>query len=53
MAIIKSIKTTIDGGFNLSLDINPDDEKIISSLMRKFAEGEKLLQIGMVAINDT
>lgn len=51
-AIIKSIKTTIDGGFNISLDINPNDEQLISKLMRKFANGDKLIEIGIVAVND-
>lgn len=50
-AILSSLSTKIDGSFKITLEINPEDQSIISSLMQRFAINEKLFQIGFIALN--
>jgi hypothetical protein len=51
-ALISKIQTTIDGGLRLTLDLNPDDEKLVSSLMALYARGNRLLQVGILSVGD-
>lgn len=50
-ALVYSIATKVDGSVKLVLEINPDDQEIISKLMRRYLENKKLLQIGIVGID--
>jgi hypothetical protein len=51
-AIIKGISTTVDGAYKLTLEILPEDEKIISRLMTRYGLNKKLLQLGIVGMDD-
>lgn len=46
-AIIKSIKTTSDGSFAVSFEINSDEVSIINSLVRLYGNNEKLVMLGI------
>ena len=46
-AILNSIRTRQDGSIAITFEINPKDQDLISSLMRKFAMGEKLFTVGV------
>ncbi len=50
-AILNKISTTIDGGFRLTLDALPQDEMILTRLMQRYAKDEKVLEIGIVAVD--
>jgi hypothetical protein len=50
-AILNKISTTVDGGFRLTLDVLPHDEQLLSKLMQRYARDEKVLEIGIVAID--
>jgi hypothetical protein len=50
-AILSGISTKVDGSIKLTLEINPEDQAIIAKLMQRFAINEKLLQVGIVALN--
>lgn len=50
-ALLASISTKMDGSIKITLEINPEDQEIISRLMRRFAINEKLLQVGFVGVN--
>ena len=50
-AILSGISTKADGSIKVTVEINPEDQAIISKLMQRFSINEKLLQIGFVALN--
>lgn len=50
-ALLASISTKVDGSIKVTLEINPQDQEIISKLMRRFAINEKLLHIGFVGVD--
>lgn len=50
-ALVYSIATKVDGSIKLVLEINPDDQEIISKLMRRFLINQKLIQVGMVGVD--
>lgn len=50
-AIINKIQTTTDGSLRLTLDLLPQDETIIQKLISRFARNEKILEVGIVAID--
>lgn len=50
-AILSGISTKTDGSIKVTVEINPEDQAIISKLMQRFSINEKLLQIGFVALN--
>ena len=50
-AILSGISTKADGSIKVTLEINPEDQDIISRLMQRFAINEKLLQVGFVSVN--
>lgn len=45
-AVIKSVKTTSDGSFDVTLSINCDETDIIERLVRLFGQNEKLINVG-------
>ena len=49
-AIIAGISTKIDGSIKLTLEVNPNDEELISKLIRRYAQNKKLVQIGLIGI---
>jgi hypothetical protein len=49
-SILKSIKTVTDGSVYLTLEINPDNQEIISRLMRLYLLNERLFEVGFVGI---
>lgn len=50
-AIINSIRTTTDGSLRLTLDLLPQDKDIVTKLLSRFAINEKIVEIGIVAID--
>lgn len=50
-ALIQKIQTTIDGGFRLTLDILPQDQEILSKLLKRYALGERIVEVGIIAID--
>lgn len=49
-AIIAGISTKVDGSIVLKLEINPDEQEIISKLLQKWALNQRLLNVGLVSI---
>lgn len=49
-AIISGISTKVDGSIVLKLEINPDNQEIISVLLQKWAINQRLLNIGLVSV---
>lgn len=45
-AVIKSIKTTADGSFDITLSVNCDETDIVQKLVRMFGQNEKLINVG-------
>lgn len=51
-AILKGVKTTVDGSLSVTLEINPDEQEIATKLLRAYLLNEKLFSIGFVKILD-
>jgi len=51
-AILKGVKTTVDGSLNVTLEINPDEQEIAAKLLKAYLLNEKLFSIGFVKILD-
>lgn len=49
-AIIAGISTKVDGSIVLKLEINPDNQEIISKLLQKWALNQRLLNVGLVSV---
>jgi hypothetical protein len=49
-AIIAGISTKVDGSIVIKLEINPDEQEIISKLFQKWALNQRLLNVGLVSI---
>lgn len=47
-AILSGINTLRDGSVKVSFEINPENIKVINSLMSCFLAGEKLFTLGIV-----
>ena len=45
-AVIKSVKTSTDGSFDITLSVNTDDVQIINKLIGLFANNDKLINVG-------
>lgn len=50
-AVMNKIQTTTDGSLRLTLDLFPQDRQMVAALLERFAINEKLLEIGIVAID--
>ena len=50
-AILASISTKVDGSLKVTLEINPQDHAVISRLIQRFIENQKLLQVGFIGVN--
>lgn len=50
-AIIAGIATQRDGGFKITIEVNPDNHEVISRLTERFARDERVLEVGIVALN--
>ena len=51
-AILKSIRTTVDGSIQVQLELNPDEKDILMKLMGLFADNKKYMSVGFVSIED-
>lgn len=49
-AIISGISTKVDGSIILKLEINPDNQEIISALLQKWALNQRLVNVGLVSL---
>jgi len=49
-AILSGISTKIDGSIKVTLEINPDNQEILSKLLSSFATNEKLLQVAFLKV---
>lgn len=49
-AIIAGISTKVDGSILLKLEINPNEQEIISKLFQKWAINKRLLNVGLVSV---
>jgi len=48
--LVTSIATTKDGSAKLTLELNPQDSKIITQLMSRFLLNKTIVQIGIIGI---
>lgn len=48
--IVTGIATTRDGAAKLTLELNPQDSKIITQLMNRFLLNKTVVEIGIVGI---
>jgi hypothetical protein len=51
-AILAGVATKIDGSVKVTLEINPDQQDILSNLLKCFATGEKLLQVAFIQVKE-
>lgn len=51
-AIVKAISTTADGGYKLTLELNPDERKVINKLMDRYGLGKNVIEIGIVGVEE-
>lgn len=51
-AIVKSISTTADGGYKLTLELNPEDRKVINKLMDRYGIGKNVIQLGIIGVEE-
>jgi hypothetical protein len=51
-AILKGVKTTVDGSLNITLEINPEEQEIASKLLKAYLLNEKLFSVGFIKILD-
>ena len=49
-AILSGISTKVDGSIKVTLEINPDNQEILSKLLNSFATNEKLLQVAFLKV---
>jgi hypothetical protein len=47
-AILAGISTKVDGSIKVTLEINPDNQEILSRLLNCYATNQKLLQVGFL-----
>ena len=52
MAIVNGIATTRDGGYKLTLELNPEDRKVVNKLMDRYGLGKKVIQLGILGVED-
>ena len=51
-AIVKSISTTSDGGYKLVFECNPEDQKVINEMMKRYGLGKNLVQLGIIGVEE-
>jgi hypothetical protein len=51
-AIVGSISTTRDGGYKLTLELNPEDRQVINQLMDRFGLGKKVIELGILGVEE-
>lgn len=49
-AILRGVKTLVDGSVKVELEINPEDEKVISNLIKAYLSNKRLISVGMVSV---
>lgn len=50
--ILTGIKTKPDGSVEIKIEANPSEQEVINKLLNKYLIGEKLFQIGIVAVEE-
>lgn len=50
-ALLAGIATKIDGSVKITLEINPDEHKVLSELLKCYALDQKLLTVAFVREN--
>ena len=50
-AIISSITTLKDGSVKVSIEMNPEEQKLINNLMNAYLKGDKLVAVAFVSID--
>ena len=51
-AILAGLSTKLDGSIKIILEINPDEQEILSRLLRLFATNDKLMQVAFVQVKE-
>jgi hypothetical protein len=51
-ALLIGIKTMVDGSVKIEFSINPEDQDVLSKLMKLFLNDKKIVALGMVSIDD-
>lgn len=51
-AIVAAISTTRDGGYKLTLELNPQDREVINKLMDRYGLGKKVIQLGIIGMEE-
>lgn len=51
-AILAGIATKVDGSVKVVLEINPDNQDILSKLLNCYATNQKLLQVGFIQVTE-
>lgn len=49
-AIIERISTKSDQSINITFNVNPSEQSVISELLKQFALGNPLFEIGIVQV---
>jgi hypothetical protein len=48
-AVLRGVKTMVDGSIKIELEINPSDKKIVTKLMELYADNMRFLSVGFVS----
>lgn len=48
--ILKGVKTLVDGSVKIELEVNPEDQELISKLLRAYVENDRLLSVGFLKV---
>jgi hypothetical protein len=51
-AILSGVATKVDGSIKVTLEINPNDEMLITRLMRCYLDNERLLTVGFLQVRE-
>jgi len=51
-AILAGISTKIDGSLKITIEVNPEDQALVSNLLKRYAMNKKLLQVGFVGVDE-
>jgi hypothetical protein len=51
-AILRGVKTLVDGSIKVELEINPEDQEIISKLIKRFSLNKRLLTVAFIGVEN-
>jgi hypothetical protein len=49
-ALLRGVKTMIDGSVKVELEINPEDRELIAKLIKQYIDNKRLLAVAFVGI---